>query len=306
MIVRKLIVNDGSTERELLLGSTLVVGRDPECQLHDMDPLLSRRHAEFVSNPQGVIIRDLDSRNGILVNGNKVPHHALRPGDVVQLGHLNLRYIEETVVQSADEHNRSHATTATAAGVGAPRARASDPPPPTERMHAMTLEPDETMAPRPPVPAAPPPPATHASADDSMDATRVPTMAAHDADATRVPTMAAAAAHDADATRVPSFDETREPGRPQPPAPPVASPMRPGIATEARIIANGSGIITEASHNCQDVIGTRPDTILGGRLADALARALLFVTTGDGPSSLNLSIARSETSSFITVTFRAG
>ena len=43
MIVRKLVVSDGRTERELLLVGTIVVGRDPSCQLNDLDPLLSRR-----------------------------------------------------------------------------------------------------------------------------------------------------------------------------------------------------------------------------------------------------------------------
>ena len=113
MIVRKLLVNDGRGERELLLVGTIVVGRDPSCHLNDMDPLLSRRHAEFVSTGKGVTIRDLHSRNGILVNGDKVPEHALQSGDVIQLGHLHLRYIEELVVKSSEEHTRAHATTAT-------------------------------------------------------------------------------------------------------------------------------------------------------------------------------------------------
>src|SRR5205814_6926681 len=60
MIVRKLVVSDGRTERELLLVGTIVVGRDPSCQLNDLDPLLSRRHAEFVPTSKGVTIRALN------------------------------------------------------------------------------------------------------------------------------------------------------------------------------------------------------------------------------------------------------
>src|SRR5258708_956391 len=113
-MVRKLLVTDGACEPEVLLVGTLVVGRDPSCQLNALDPLLSRRHAEFVCTSQGVSVRDLKSRNGILVNGNKVPAHALKPGDVIQLGHLHLQYVEESVVKSPQDASHFNATTATA------------------------------------------------------------------------------------------------------------------------------------------------------------------------------------------------
>ena len=45
---RRLVVDDGRTARELLLVGTLVVGRDPACDISHRDPRLSRRHAEFV------------------------------------------------------------------------------------------------------------------------------------------------------------------------------------------------------------------------------------------------------------------
>ena len=113
MVVKKLLVNDGRSEREVLLVGTIVVGRDPSCQLNDLDPLLSRRHAEFVPSGKGVTVRDLKSRNGILVNGDKVPEHVLKPGDVVQLGHLHVRYVEESVVKSPEDHSRVRAKTET-------------------------------------------------------------------------------------------------------------------------------------------------------------------------------------------------
>ena len=84
-MIRKLLLNDGRAERELVLKGTIVVGRDPSCHINDLDPLLSRRHAEFVAGPDGAIVRDLGSRNGILVNGNKVPQ-VLKPGDIVRWG----------------------------------------------------------------------------------------------------------------------------------------------------------------------------------------------------------------------------
>ena len=99
---RKLVVNDGRSEREVLLVGPIVIGRDPSCHISDLDPLLSRRHAEFVPRPTGLLVRDLGSRNGILVNGSKVPERMLTSGDVVQLGHLQLRYVEEEITELHD------------------------------------------------------------------------------------------------------------------------------------------------------------------------------------------------------------
>ena len=96
-MIRKLIIGNGRMERELLLVGNIVIGRDPACHVSEPDPLLSRRHAEVIVNVHGVSVRDLNSRNGILVNGAKTREQVLLPGDVVQLGHMQLRYVEENV-----------------------------------------------------------------------------------------------------------------------------------------------------------------------------------------------------------------
>ncbi len=100
-----LIVNDGKRERELLLVETLVVGRDPACDFSHDDALLSRRHAEFAAARDEVTVRDLGSRNGIFVNGTRAAERSLRPGDVVQIGPLRVRYVAEAapVILVADE-----------------------------------------------------------------------------------------------------------------------------------------------------------------------------------------------------------
>jgi len=104
-VSRKLVVNDGRRERELLLVGTMVVGRDPTCDISDADPLLSRRHVEFIAGSKEVTVRDLGSRNGILVNGVKIAQSVLRAGDVVQVGHLQVRFVEDAapIVMPADD-----------------------------------------------------------------------------------------------------------------------------------------------------------------------------------------------------------
>jgi pSer/pThr/pTyr-binding forkhead associated (FHA) protein len=95
-VSRRLIVSGGSRPRELVLVDTLIVGRDPACDISEMnDPLLSRRHAAFTADNSDAVVRDLDSRNGILVNGAKTRTAKLRNGDVVQIGHLQVKYVDE-------------------------------------------------------------------------------------------------------------------------------------------------------------------------------------------------------------------
>jgi hypothetical protein len=90
---KRLLVRDPRGERERLLVGTMTVGRDTRCDISDADPLLSRRHAEFVCRPDSLVVRDLNSRNGIAVNGVKVQDAVLRPGDVVKIAGLIMTYL---------------------------------------------------------------------------------------------------------------------------------------------------------------------------------------------------------------------
>jgi pSer/pThr/pTyr-binding forkhead associated (FHA) protein len=63
------------------------VGRAADCAVVVGDPLASRRHAAITVGAESVIVRDLGSRNGVLVNGEEIgQHHALSVGDLVTIG----------------------------------------------------------------------------------------------------------------------------------------------------------------------------------------------------------------------------
>ena len=57
-------------ELELREGE-FAIGRSVECQLSLDDPLVSRRHAVLKLERGDVVVQDLGSRNGVLVNGQK-------------------------------------------------------------------------------------------------------------------------------------------------------------------------------------------------------------------------------------------
>jgi hypothetical protein len=92
-VSHRLLVKDARGERELLLIDTILVGRDPRCDISEPDAQLSRRHAEFSVSERGVVVRDLNSRNGMLVNGRRILETVLHPGDVVQVGNLAVTFL---------------------------------------------------------------------------------------------------------------------------------------------------------------------------------------------------------------------
>jgi hypothetical protein len=63
------------------------IGRDSRsCVVLLEAPTVSREHADLAALPDGFIVRDLDSANGITVNGIRVTEAKLGVGDVLGLG----------------------------------------------------------------------------------------------------------------------------------------------------------------------------------------------------------------------------
>ncbi len=79
--------------RKVPLGSgSLTFGRDhPDAELGlHLDRRMSRSHAEVIRLRDELVIRDLRSRNGTWVNGERVKHRSLRDGDIIRIGSLAL------------------------------------------------------------------------------------------------------------------------------------------------------------------------------------------------------------------------
>ncbi len=74
----------------------LVVGREPGCDIVLDDRECSKQHAELLRDAEGIVVRDLGSRNTLLVGGQPVRERRLRHGDEVAMGRTVLRYHEPT------------------------------------------------------------------------------------------------------------------------------------------------------------------------------------------------------------------
>ena len=68
------------------------MGRDASCEVSTLDPLASRQHARIEKRPDGWWVVDLDSSNGLFLNGDRVAEAPLEPDSDLQLGTGGQRY----------------------------------------------------------------------------------------------------------------------------------------------------------------------------------------------------------------------
>lgn len=120
------IVTGPNAGREFVLsdGHELVIGRLSTADIMLPDDNVSRRHAGVTVTNEEVTLRDLGSRNGTLVNRQRVTNATLRPGDLLSFGNHVLR-----LIKTAQTYSAPHP----------PASRASLEPPPPSKPAAQTV-----------------------------------------------------------------------------------------------------------------------------------------------------------------------
>lgn len=81
--------------------SSLVLGRDTNCDLHLPDASVSRRHAELRRLEEGFEVTDLGSTNGTLVNGEEVSSRILSSGDCLKVGSFLFKFLSADSIETA-------------------------------------------------------------------------------------------------------------------------------------------------------------------------------------------------------------
>jgi len=76
----------------LLVPGRYVIGRTPDNDLQVDSKFVSRHHAQVITTPEGSVIEDLNSTNGMFLGGKRVRRHKLQPGDVLTIGMHRLAY----------------------------------------------------------------------------------------------------------------------------------------------------------------------------------------------------------------------
>ena len=78
------------------------IGRLPDNDVRIDNPAVSGHHSLIINILNDSFLEDLSSTNGTYVNGKLIKKHALQHGDVVTVGHHQLRFVE-TVAEEEEQ-----------------------------------------------------------------------------------------------------------------------------------------------------------------------------------------------------------
>ena len=78
------------------LSGPVIIGRSPDADLVIGDDFVSSTHAKIVPTADGILLEDLGSTNGTLVNGQPATRPLrIEPGDVIELGQNRLEVVRQ-------------------------------------------------------------------------------------------------------------------------------------------------------------------------------------------------------------------
>lgn len=94
-----LVIREGSKWTDvfrLVDGESITVGRAPTNAIVVKDERCSRNHAEVFQSGGKWTLRDLDSRNGTLVDGQRIQNdYALHAGEIIRIGNSHLAFVHD-------------------------------------------------------------------------------------------------------------------------------------------------------------------------------------------------------------------
>jgi len=91
-MAKLVVLSAGMTGRtqELKVDKT-TIGRVEDNTFQIAEPSVSSHHCEVLLRGSEVVVRDLNSTNGTYINGEKVTEKAMKPGQILRLGQVELR-----------------------------------------------------------------------------------------------------------------------------------------------------------------------------------------------------------------------
>jgi len=99
----------------------IMIGRDISANLRPKSRLVSRRHAELISDETGWSLRDLGSDNGTYVNGTRIQACFLKDGDRVSFADANYLFSGDELVEEVEADKKLYELRKTVAESGGRR-----------------------------------------------------------------------------------------------------------------------------------------------------------------------------------------
>jgi hypothetical protein len=91
-MLKLVILSPGMTGRtQDLKTEKTTIGRVDDNTFPIIEPSVSSHHCEVILRGTEVVVHDLDSTNGTYIAGEKITERALKPGQILRLGQVDLR-----------------------------------------------------------------------------------------------------------------------------------------------------------------------------------------------------------------------
>jgi hypothetical protein len=103
-MARLILSLDGQTLAEYnMTKERYTVGRLPDNDIRIDNAAVSGHHSLIINILNDSFLEDLNSTNGTYVNGKLIKKHALQHGDVITVGHHQLRYVDDQANQAPED-----------------------------------------------------------------------------------------------------------------------------------------------------------------------------------------------------------
>jgi pSer/pThr/pTyr-binding forkhead associated (FHA) protein len=104
-MAKLVVLSAGMTGRtqELKVDKT-TIGRVEDNAFQIAEPSVSSHHCEVLLRGSEVVVRDLNSTNGTYINGEKVTEKAMKPGQILRLGQVELRLETDAPAAPTKKH----------------------------------------------------------------------------------------------------------------------------------------------------------------------------------------------------------
>jgi len=94
-MARIVLTHEGAVLKEYPINKErMTIGRKPINDIQLDDPTVSGTHAAIVSL-QNAYVEDMNSTNGVILNGKKVTRRQLNHGDMIRVGRHELKYVDD-------------------------------------------------------------------------------------------------------------------------------------------------------------------------------------------------------------------
>jgi general secretion pathway protein A len=98
-------------DQALLVPGRFIIGRTTDNDMQVDSKFVSRHHMQLITSMDDCYVEDLNSTNGVFLNGKRVRRHKLQPGDVIKLGTHEITYSRADLPADPGDETRATQTT---------------------------------------------------------------------------------------------------------------------------------------------------------------------------------------------------